>query len=515
MTMPIRITHRSISVLTVAILLVCAVVAFVYHYHANNGRLTNLSSPSQTKQRQPNMCGPHALYVAINRLGVSNNLMEIARELPITDRGVSFGDLSKCAQKRGFLTELSRFSCDDLVKIDTPVILWVNGNHFLTIDPREKHPEDANMVRIYDHGSPAIWWSRSKLESQWTGESMVIHNNQPTISEDGPKLKWKNCLQDCGFVNPEQKGEFEFVFENTGNKPLELTVAKIGCGCGKAEVKPNIIEPGKKGLVNVSVDMSSKRGYFSTFVLLNTNDPSVHKSIIRVSGGVLQPILTSLDVLYLGELHRGTSLTKSFYVQDRGDKTLQINVLNVVLDDETELDEYINCQVVNTPIQASNMPKHPISRYPVKIGDYRVDFQLKISPNAPIGPFAGKVLIETNQTGRFNSGSVIFKGTVISDFYAEPSAILLSRHEPSVEVRLKSRVRDPVKITGPTSVSGNIKLDIEQLDTPANRDAACRISVTKFDETGTTRGNLTFELNDKTSIVVPVVVYNGESTTVR
>jgi len=476
--------------------------------------LKHLSSPAKSKRNQ---CGPWAFFVAVNRQGIPLSSYTVMQELPITDTGVSFGDIVKQAKKHGLSTKLASLSWDELMNAGAPVILWVDGNHFLTADPREAHPEGDDMVRVYDLRRPAEWYSRAKLKDRWTGESLVIRKSTSTVLHKGPKLRWETCFEDFGWVDPyeEKHRLFKYAFENVGDQSLELSVAKVGCTCAGADISPKTVAPGERGLVTVTVDVSRERGYFSTTVLLNTNDPSLRKCALRASGSVFQPILASLDTLYLGHVRRGSNLAESLFVHDRGDKTLQIKDLKAVVDKKAGATKYIVCEIKSTYISAMNMVKNPVSRYRVKPGDYLVDLKLQISPDAPLGPFEGKVLIETNQPGRFSSGSVIFKGTVISNFYAEPSAVLLSRREPSIEILLKSKVGDQVKITGSTSVSGNIKLDIEQLDTPANRDAACRISVTKFDETGTTRGNLTFELNDKTSIVVPVVVYNGESTTVR
>lgn len=37
-----------------------------------------------------------------------------------------------------------------------------------------------------------------------------------------------------------------------------------------------------------------------------------------------------------------------------------------------------------------------------------------------------------------------------------------------------------------------------------------RISVEEFNDTGVTNGSLSFELNDKSSTVIPIVIYHGK-----
>jgi hypothetical protein len=503
MTTSMRASRRIVAVLITTFLLLG--LTYILATYAKKGSLEHLSSPANSK----NECGPWAFFVAVTRQGIPLSSFKVKRELPITDTGVSFGDIVKQAKKEGFSTKLARLSWNELMNAGTPVILWVDGNHFLTVDPREAHPEGDDMMRVYDLRRPAEWHSRAKLKNRWTGESLVIRKSTSSFSRTGPKIRWETCFEDSGWVDPyEKKRMFKYAFENVGDKPLELSIAEVGCSCARADIEPKTIAPSEKGLVTVTVDVSEKRGYFSTTVLLNTNDPSLPKCAVRASGGVFQLILASLDTLYLGEVHRGTNLAESFYVHERGDKTLQIKDLKAVVDKKAGATEYISCEVKSTYIQAHNMPKNPVSRYRVKAGDYLVDLRLQISPDAPLGPFEGKVLVETNQPGRFSSGSVVFKGTVISDICAEPSAILLSRREPSVGIRLKSKLGGQVNIMALPVVSGDIRLQIEQLST-LNGEAAYRVSVAKFDEIGTTNGNLTFELSDKSSVAVPVVIYNG------
>jgi hypothetical protein len=499
-------TGRRIVASLLAVICLSALTYFLFgspEKEAIKGDISGLANSE-------NACGPWAFFVAVARQGIPMSGNKIKQDLPVTDTGVSFGDLVKYAQEHGLSTRLVTLSWDELKNAESPVILWVDGNHFLTADPREEHPDGNDMMRIYDLRLPAEWLSRAKLQERWTGECLVVHKSTSASSLTGPRIKWETCFEDFGWIDPyERRRLFKYAFENVGNEPLELSIAETGCACAKADVAPKAVAPSEKGVVTVVVDISAKTGYFSTMVLLNTNDPSLRRCTVRASGGVFHPILTSLDTIYLGEVYRDTHLEKFFYVHDRGDKTLQIEDAKAVVDKEAGDTEHIACKVKSTHIQTMSVVKNPASRYRVKLGDYLMGLILQISADAPLGPFEGRVLIETNQPGRFKSGIVTFKGVVKMDVYAEPQTVLLSRREPSARIRLKSKLKDKVEIpSSPPVLSGDAKLLVKNPGTPADSHAY-EVSVAEFKDAGVQNAQIEFRLNDKSSITVPVIVYNG------
>jgi predicted double-glycine peptidase len=455
-----------------------------------------------------NLCGPWAYLVAVTRQGIPCSFGQILRELPVLESGVSFGDLAKQARKQGLAAKLTKLTWDQLKNQDTPVVVWVDGDHFLTADPREVNPEKKDAIRFYDHGSPASWLAREQLENRWAGEALIVRSKASGAPPNHPRLRWESCLEDFGWVDPYQKKYvFRYAFHNTGGQPLEVRIAKVGCGCAHAEVDPNVVASGGEGLVRVTVDLTEKRGYFSTSVLLSTNDPLLAKCEVIVSGGVFQPVLTSVDTVYAGQVQRGTRLTKSFFVQDRGDQTLRIKGLRALLGQRAGASDAIACEVESVLMQESNIPAGAVSRYPVRPGDYLVNLGLQIRPDAPDGPFEGTIQIQTNQPGRFAAGQVAFKGTVVPDVYADPPALLLSRQQPQAELRLKSDTRQSITVR-PPQVSGDAAVSIETLGSP-NGFPAYRVGAQDFAGADVHRGRIVFQLDDNSSITVPIVVYTG------
>jgi hypothetical protein len=500
-----RIRSVMLSILTVIFLLSVASDGMVIR----QTRRTKAEQAGGPTLPRENLCGPWAYLVAATRQGIPCNFGRIVRELPVLDSGVSLGDLVKQARKQGLSAKVTKLTWGQLRKQDIPVVLWVDGNHFLTADPREVHPEGADVIRLYDHGRPAAWFTREQLASRWTGEALLVRRKASRAPRNRPGLQWESCLEDFGWVDPYQKKYvFRYAFHNTGGEPLAVRIAKVGCGCARADVDPDVVAPGEAGLVRVTVDLTEKRGYFSTSVLLSTNDPRLAQCEVIVSGGVFQPVLTSVDTVYVGQVHRGTRLTRSFFVQDRGDRTLKVENVRALLDQQVGATDAIACKVESVLMQGPDIPVGAVSRYPVRPGDYLVNLGLQIGPDAPDGPFEGDILIATNQPGRLAVGQVAFKGAVVPDVHADPPALLLSRQQPQAELKLRSDIQQNIVVRPAPQVSGNVPLSIEALESP---DGTLRyqVGVGDFVEGEVHKGQIVFRLGDDSSITVPVVVYGG------
>jgi hypothetical protein len=65
----------------------------------------------------------------------------------------------------------------------------------------------------------------------------------------GPRAKAAEPSFDAGDIDDRAKVVHEFVVENTGDKPLQLTVARRSCSCEEVEAPADAIAPGKKGAV--------------------------------------------------------------------------------------------------------------------------------------------------------------------------------------------------------------------------------------------------------------------------
>lgn len=80
---------------------------------------------------------------------------------------------------------------------------------------------------------------------------------------------------------PENKPQTcEFVFQNTGDKPLVIQQAYGSCGCTVPSIPRDPIAPGAKGVIRVTYNGKSQYpGYFKKLVTVRSNATN---SIVRV-----------------------------------------------------------------------------------------------------------------------------------------------------------------------------------------------------------------------------------------
>lgn len=491
------------SIILALLLMLIAIISLFCIISLQKPPLIDISLlESTTPVKEENLCGPFSLFIACNRLGEQHSFKKISDGLNITVQGVSFGDLASYSKSIGLNPKLTRLTWEDLQMVNTTAILWVDGNHFVATDVRESDPKGPAGIRIYEHGIPAKWYSKQDLLQRWTGESLVLRKEQtPLIANtDNPKIQINTFVQDCGFSKPEKTEKFLYNVKNVGQEPLNIAVTQTGCGCASAVVEPNVIEPKSEGAITLSVDLKEKRGLFSTFAHVETNDPQMPQFTLIASGGVYQPEITSLDKIYFGELHRGKEINKTFFIHDRGDKTLKILSDNISIENES-MKDFIVCNSNIEKLNADNIPQNPSSRMKFKKDDFVYTLNLKVQPDAPLGAFEGKVIINTNQPGEFQTAFVFFKGEIRADYYTQPSTVLLSKNKPSVLISVCNVNGQPVNVESAYSTINDLKI-IKNTD---KKETSYKL----LSANGTEKvinGKVTFTTDTGANIEVPVII---------
>ena len=78
-------------------------------------------------------CGPRALLLLCNRLGIKTTLSFLRQKAGTTPVGTSLAGLATAAQAVGLKAEGVQVSREALQEIDLPAIGYVNGNHFVEV----------------------------------------------------------------------------------------------------------------------------------------------------------------------------------------------------------------------------------------------------------------------------------------------------------------------------------------------------------------------------------------------
>ena len=85
-------------------------------------------------------------------------------------------------------------------------------------------------------------------------------------------IKFEKTNHDFGVFKEKNIQRCEFVFENTGDKPLVIHQAYGSCGCMVAEHSKEKIEPGEKGKITVVYNGKGKfEGFFKKPVTVRSN----------------------------------------------------------------------------------------------------------------------------------------------------------------------------------------------------------------------------------------------------
>lgn len=107
-----------------------------------------------------------------------------------------------------------------------------------------------------------------------------------TAQVSGPMINFEIETIDYGEISKGSDGIRTFIFENTGNAPLEIQGVRSSCGCTIPK-KPEVpIAPGDKGEITVKYD-TNRVGVFRKTITVNTNVSSKAIIALKIKGNVL------------------------------------------------------------------------------------------------------------------------------------------------------------------------------------------------------------------------------------
>jgi hypothetical protein len=105
-------------------------------------------------------------------------------------------------------------------------------------------------------------------------------------NNSGPQIKFDTLAYDYGTIQQGGNGAHEFVFVNTGNKPLVLSNVRSSCGCTIPEWPKDPIKSGEKSGIKVKYD-TRRVGPFSKSITVYSNAKNT-PVVLRIKGTVAQ-----------------------------------------------------------------------------------------------------------------------------------------------------------------------------------------------------------------------------------
>lgn len=115
--------------------------------------------------------------------------------------------------------------------------------------------------------------------------SAIRINAQETVA---PKIVFEETIFDFDTLIQNGDGTHNFWFTNQGNAPLNITSAFTSCGCIVPSWPKEPVLPKHKGCIEVKYNTSIV-GHFQKAIIVKSNDPNTPKSVLRMSGTVIEP----------------------------------------------------------------------------------------------------------------------------------------------------------------------------------------------------------------------------------
>jgi hypothetical protein len=126
----------------------------------------------------------------------------------------------------------------------------------------------------------------SNPKSNSVSQAMIaqLDTNQHTT------INWKDTIVDFGRVNEGEKLTADFVFTNTGNKPLFLFDVHPSCGCTVPDYTHEPVAPGASSTIRVQFNTDWHPGSQRKMILVRSNTrPKTSSKLILAAEVIKRP----------------------------------------------------------------------------------------------------------------------------------------------------------------------------------------------------------------------------------
>jgi len=120
-------------------------------------------------------CGPRALLLLCQQLGIKTNLETLRLSAGTTMQGTSMEGLQKAAEKLGLKAEGVQFSREALPDIATPALAWDRRNHFIQLCSLSGRGEEATATIHDPNKATTETLSQENLLQRCGGYLLLIH----------------------------------------------------------------------------------------------------------------------------------------------------------------------------------------------------------------------------------------------------------------------------------------------------------------------------------------------------
>jgi hypothetical protein len=288
---------------------------------------------------------------------------------------------------------------------------------------------------------------------------------------------------------------------------LTAWVSHTSCKCTSASVASKEVQPGEKGTLLASVDLTTHRGVFGENVQVGSNDPDHPFTTLVFCGGVLNN-LVSARAIHWGSVRAGQTLTRRFVVYDPGEGKLRVDEATWE-SAPTRSGDPLRCRV--TTQRATGTSNFDNLSPPVKVhdGDYVIGVEVDIPENAPPGKAGGDVWVKTNLPGKWSRFSVSLEGQILSDLEASPAALVLSSADLSRQetVRVRSVLGKALEVEK-VDVTGGVPVRVGAIRPGKDGSTEVQVQAVSAAPGQPQEGTLVCRLRGGRSLGIPVVILN-------
>lgn len=264
-----------------------------------------------------------------------------------------------------------------------------------------------------------------------------------------PKAVVAEPVHEAGTVPTGKKIAHDFVVENQGEAPLEITSVRPACGCTVAQFD-RTIAPGESGKVHAVLDTSTFSGQIAKGITVLTNDPANPRFELTIKADIRPHLM--VDPGYARFIL--PQLSDPGIIEQRVWTTSfdELEILDVT-------SPYPFLKVTHAPIS------DPAERHTRGVGpQHELTFVLDYS-QAPIGPLAEYVVVKTNHPlqpeAKIPVSGFIRPMVVVTPAAADFGALVLDEDGADGTLILKHYGIQPLEISAAESSVPGVQVAVE------------------------------------------------------
>jgi hypothetical protein len=233
-------------------------------------------------------CAHYAVLRTCQMLGVPVSEAQLLALIRPHPRGHSFRQMQAALRRVGLEAQGYREDWPTLLAGPFPCIVQLKDpEHFVVLTRTGK-----NRIVLFDDLGQRRVAPAEAIRQRWSGAVLRAWRPRTMPEPPGEAAPWaefETLLADAGELKGDEREiAFRFPVANRGKAPLQIVAVEAGCSCLSVEW-PEVIPPGKKGVIVLKYDLTSVRpaGTSVQEALVVINDMRMPK--VRLTGLVSLP----------------------------------------------------------------------------------------------------------------------------------------------------------------------------------------------------------------------------------